>query len=160
MLLQGIIALALGILLLTYPTGVIVLLTLIIGIYWMIDGIFVLASLYTDRSDREWKILIGILGIIAGVLVLTYPLYDTTLTPTTLATMVGAAGLIMGIIHLARGLSGAGYGSGAIGIVSIIFGLILTAHPYIATPTLVTILAIIALIGGGVVIVYTLWLSR
>ena len=37
MLIQGIVALALGVLLLTYPVGVLIVLTIILGIYWLID---------------------------------------------------------------------------------------------------------------------------
>lgn len=158
-LIQGIVALVLGISLLTYPIGVLVILTVFLGIYWMINGIIVLISLYSDRSDRNWKILVGILGIIAGILVLVYPLYSAILLPTFLAIIIGVDGLIIGAIHIARGFAGAGLGAWVIGIVSIIFGLILIAHPFIATLALIWVLAIIAIIGGILAIAFALWKS-
>lgn len=156
-LLQGIVALALGILLLAYPVGVLLVLTVLLGIYWMINGIFVLASLYSDRSDRGWKALVGGLGILAGILVLAYPLYSTFLLPTFLAIIVGVTGLVIGAVHLVRGFSGAGLGAGVLGIVSIVLGLILIANPFIAALTLITILAVLAIVGGALTIVFALW---
>ena len=125
----------------------------------MINGIIVLISLYSDRSDQNWKILVGALGIIGGILVLTYPLYSAILLSTFLAIVIGVEGLIIGVIHVARGFAGAGLGAWVIGIVSIIFGLILIAHPYIATLALMWVLAIIAIIGGILAIVLALWKS-
>ena len=88
-LLQGIVALALGILFLAYPVGTLVVLIVFLGIYWLVNGIFVLASLYSDRSDWGWKMFVGILGILGGILVLAYPLYSTILLPTLLAIIIG-----------------------------------------------------------------------
>jgi uncharacterized membrane protein HdeD (DUF308 family) len=155
-LIQGIVALALGILLLAYPVGILLVLTVLLGIYWMINGIFVLASLYSDRSDRGWKTVVGVLGIIAGILVLAYPLYSTYLLPTFLAIIIGVEGLIIGAVHLVRGFSGAGTGAGVLGIVSIIFGIILIANPFIAALALVTVLAVLAIIGGALTIIIAL----
>jgi len=155
-LLQGIVALALGILFLAYPVGTLVVLIVFLGIYWLVNGIFVLASLYSERSDWGWKMLVGILGILGGILVLAYPLYSTILLPTLLAIIIGVEGLIIGAVQLARGLGGAGWGAGILGIVSIIFGLILIANPFVAALALVVILAILAIIGGCAAIILAL----
>lgn len=155
-LLQGIVAVALGILLLAYPIGILIVLTVFLGIYWMINGIFILVSLYTNRSDRRWKMFVAALGILAGILVLTYPLYSAVLLPTSLAIIIGAMGLIIGIVHLVRGFAGAGMGAGIIGIVSIIFALILIANPFLAALALVMIIAVLAIIGGALAIVFAL----
>lgn len=64
------------------------------------------------------------------------------------------AGLVIEAIHLIRGFSGAGLGTGILGIASIIFGFFLIANPFIAALTLMTVLAII---GGGLTIVFVLW---
>lgn len=153
-LLQGIVALALGILLLVYPVGTLVVLVVFLGVYWLINGIFILASLYSNRSDWGWKMLVGVLGILGGILVLVYPLYSTILLPTFLAIIIGVEGLIIGAVQLARGLGGAGWGAGILGVVSIIFGLILIAHPFIAALALVVVLAILAIIGGILAIIF------
>lgn len=155
-LLQGIVALVFGILLLVYPIGTLGVLVVFLGVYWLINGIFVLASLYSDRTDLWWKMLVSVLGILAGILVLAYPLYSTILLPTLLAIIIGVEGLIIGAVQLARGLGGAGWGAGILGIVSIIFGLILVANPFVAALALVVVLAVLAIIGGCAAIIIAL----
>ena len=155
-LLQGIIALALGILLLAYPVGTLVVLIIFLGAYWLVNGIFVLASLFSDRSDLGWKLLVGILGILGGILLLVYPLYSTILIPTILAILIGVEGLLIGVVQLARGFGGAGWGAGILGIVSIIFGLILIANPFVAAIGLVVVFAILAIVGGILAIIFAI----
>lgn len=154
--LQGLIAVAFGILLLAYPTGILIVLTVLLGIFWLINGIFVLASLVSNRSDRRWKTLVGLLGVAAGILVLAYPLYSAVILPSLLAIIVGVIGLIIGAVHLVRGFSGAGPGAGVIGIVSIIFALILIAHPFLAALAVIMVIAVLAIIGGALAIVFAL----
>jgi uncharacterized membrane protein HdeD (DUF308 family) len=155
-LLQGIIAVAFGILLLAYPTGILLVLIVFLGVYWLINGIFVLASLISNRSDRRWKTLVGLLGVVAGILVLAYPLYSAVILPTLLAIIIGVIGLVIGIVHLVRGFAGAGPGAGIIGVVSIIFALILIAHPLLAALAVVMVIAVLAIIGGVLAIVFAL----
>ncbi len=75
-LIQGIITLILGIFLLYYPYGTLLVLVTFLGAYWFVSGLFGLISLFVDRTNAGWKILFGILGIIAGIAILTYPLYS------------------------------------------------------------------------------------
>jgi len=76
--------------------------------------------------------------------------------PTLLAIIIGVEGLIIGAVQLARGLGGAGWGAGILGIVSIIFGLILVANPFVAALALVVVLAVLAIIGGCAAIIIAL----
>jgi len=98
-------------------------------------------------------LLVGILGILAGVLVLAYPLYSAILIPTVFALIIGVGGLIIGAIYMVQGFSGAGWGVGILGILSIIFGLVLIANPLIAALGLVLLLAGLAIVGGIAAIV-------
>ncbi|RXE56336.1 hypothetical protein ABH15_09500 [Methanoculleus taiwanensis] len=147
-LLLGIIALLFGILFFVYPMQTLTLLITFLGIYWLFNGIVVLISLFTDTTGRGWKLLIGILGILAGVLVLAYPLYSAILIPTILAIFIGVEGLIIGAVYLIQGFSGGGLGTGILGIISIIFGLLLIAYPLIAAAGLILLFAGLAIIGG------------
>ena len=80
-LIQGIITLILGIFLLYYPYGTLLVLVTFLGAYWFVSGLFGLISLFVDRTNAGWKILFGILGIIAGIAILTYPLYSYVRRP-------------------------------------------------------------------------------
>ena len=72
-LVLGIAALILGMAFLAWPYLTLMMVVTFVGAYWFITGIFSLVSLSTDRSNMGWKILIGILGIIAGIVILMYP---------------------------------------------------------------------------------------
>jgi uncharacterized membrane protein HdeD (DUF308 family) len=152
-LLLGILAVIFGVLFFIYPIPTLEFLVLLLGLYWLFNGIVALISLFADKTGRGWKLLVGILGILAGVLVLAYPLYSAILIPTVFALIIGVGGLIIGAIYMVQGFSGAGWGVGILGILSIIFGLVLIANPLIAALGLVLLLAGLAIVGGIAAIV-------
>jgi len=94
------------------------------------------------------KILVGILGIIAGLLILIYPYYSAILVPALLIILMGVWGLIIGFITPFHGIKGGGWGEGILGILGIIFGIILLGNPLIGTANLPYVLGIFALNGG------------
>jgi uncharacterized membrane protein HdeD (DUF308 family) len=55
---------------------------------------------------------------------------------------------------MAQGFSGAGWGTGILGILSIIFGLILIVNPFVAAVGLVLLLAGLAIVGGIAAIIF------
>jgi len=155
-LLLGIIAVLFGVLFFIYPIPTLEFLILLLGFYWLFNGIVVFISLFTDKTGRGWKLLVSILGIVAGILVLAYPLYSAILIPTVFAIIIGVEGLIIGAVYLVQGFSGAGWGTGILGILSIIFGLILIANPLVAAVGLVLFLAGLAIVGGIAAIILAL----
>ncbi len=159
-LLLGIIAILFGFLFFVYPVQTLTLLVTFLGIYWLFNGIVVLFSLWTDKTGRGWKLLVSILGILAGILVLAYPLYSAILIPTFLAIFIGVEGLIIGAVYLMQGFSGGGWGTGILGILSIVFGLILIANPLIAAAGLVLLFAGLAIIGGVAAIILAFRMPR
>lgn len=69
-LLEGIAAILVGILLLTDPAATVVAITIFLGFYWLFVGVLELARAFVDRSvPWVWSLLIGNLGIVAGILV-------------------------------------------------------------------------------------------
>lgn len=155
-LLLGIIAVIFGVLFFIYPIPTLDLLITLLGFYWLFNGIVVLISLFTDKTGRGWKLLVSILGIVAGILVLAYPFYSAILIPTVFALIIGVEGLIIGAVYMVQGFSGAGWGTGILGILSIIFGLILIANPLVAAVGLVLLLAGLAVIGGIAAVILAL----
>ena len=154
-LLQGIAALVIGILLITNPTATLVTLVIFLGVYWFIGGIFELVSLFIDRTHFGWKLVSGILGILAGIVIVQNPLWSAILVPATLVWVLGIFGIIIGAIELFRAFQGAGWGVGILGVISIILGLILmVVNPLVATIVLVYIAAIWAIIGGIAAIMF------
>jgi uncharacterized membrane protein HdeD (DUF308 family) len=154
-LLEGIAALILGLLLIT-NTGI-TLFTLIIflGIYWLIDGIFSLIRIFVGNSDIHWGWLLarGILGILAGLLVLRHPLYATILVPAVIVIILGIQGIIIGAIRLVQAFKGDGLWAGVLGVLSIIFGLILLFNPVLGALALPVVVGIFGIIGGIILII-------
>lgn len=152
-LLLGILAVLFGVLFFIYPIPTLTLLVTFLGFYWLFNGIVAFIDLFRDKTGRGWKLLVAILGILAGVLVLAYPLYSAVLIPSILAIIIGVEGLIIGAVYTVQGFSGAGWGTGILGILSIIFGLVLIANPLVAAVGLVLLLAGLAIVGGIAAIV-------
>lgn len=152
-LLQGIAALILGILLLTNPLATTVVLVQFLGIWWFVGGMFDIVGMFLDRTAWGWKLFSGILGIIAGILILQHPIWATVLVPTTLVLMMGFFGIVIGIISLIRAFQGAGWGTGVLGVLSILFGLVLVANPLLAALGLPWVLGIFGIVGGIAAIV-------
>ena len=152
-LLQGIAAVILGILLLTNPVATTVILVQFLGIWWFVGGIFDIVGMFLDRTAWGWKLFSGILGIIAGLLILNHPLWATVLIPTTLVLIVGIFGIVIGIVSLIRAFQGAGWGTGVLGVLSILFGLVLVANPLLAAIGLPWVLGIFGIVGGIAAIV-------
>ena len=123
-LLEGIVALIIGIFLLTTPREAITFLVFLLGIYWLISGIFSIVSIFVDSSQWGWKLFLGILGIIAGIIVIQHPLWSSILIPTLTAIIIGIFGIIMGIIGIIQAFQGAGWGVGILGVLSILFGIV------------------------------------
>lgn len=92
-LLLGVIAVIFGVLFFIYPPILTLeILVMFLGLYWLFNGIVAFIGLFTDKTGRGWKLLVGILGVLAGVLVLAYPLYSAILIPTVFAVIIGVEG--------------------------------------------------------------------
>jgi uncharacterized membrane protein HdeD (DUF308 family) len=151
-LVLGIAVLILGIAFLSWPYLTLMLVVTFVGAYWFVSGIFSLISLLMDRSNLGWKLLIGILGIIAGIVIMTYPLYSTLLLPAMLVIFIGVWGLLIGAVHIAQGFGTKDWGSGIIGILAILFGILLLVYPFIAVALLPFIFGGLGIVGGIIAI--------
>jgi uncharacterized membrane protein HdeD (DUF308 family) len=153
LLIQGIIALILGIFFLTSPGMTLLVLITFLGAYWFVSGIFTLFSAAGDEANRGMKILLGILGIILGLAILAYPFYSAFIVPFIFIIMVGVWALVIGGIHLYQGLTGGGWGVGLIGLLSVIFAFLILFNPYLATLALPFVLGIFGIIFGFAAII-------
>ncbi len=154
LLLEGIAAIIIGILLFTDTDKTVFTIVLFVGIWWFIGGIIDLVTLFFDRTRWGWRLFSGILGIIAGLMIVRNPLWAALLVPATLAWVIGIFGVIIGVMSLIRAFQGEGWGTGILGVISIVLGLfLLSTNMVVATATVVFATAIWAIIGGIVAIV-------
>jgi len=147
-LLQGIAAIIIGVLLLVEPRMTTAVLVQVMGIYFQVAGIVNLVSLFVDRTSWGWKLLLGVLGIIAGMMIIKHPLWSSLIVPATIVLVLSIEGLIIGIVGLVQAFQGAGWGAGILGVPTIIFGILLILNPVIAGFALPFVLGILAVMGG------------
>ena len=147
-LLEGIALLVLGILLLLKPGMTTLIVVQFLGIYWFIAGIFKIISIFLDSSMWGWKLLAGILGIVAGIIVIQHPLWSPVMIGATLVIILGIEGIIMGGISIFQAFKGAGWGAGILGALSLIFGIILLFNAWILAFSLPWVIGIFAIVGG------------
>ena len=151
-LIQGIVTLILGAFFLYRPYGTLLVLVTFLGAYWFVTGLIGLISLFWDRTNMGMKLLFGILGIIAGLAILSYPLYSAFVVPFIFIIMIGVWGLIMGFVALFGAFKGGGWGAAIIGILLILFGLVILANPYVAVLASPFVLGVFG-IGGGIAMI-------
>ena len=149
-LMGGILNIVVGVLLLSAPIKTTFVLVLALGFYWIVGGIFTLVGMFVDRTAWGWKLFMGLLSIAAGTVILRYPLISAVTIPSVIVLMLGIQGVIVGIIGLIMAFKGGGWGSGILGALSIVFGVILMAN--FSSPgmvlTLVWVAGIFAMVGG------------
>ena len=148
LLVEGIVVALLGLILLVAPGASLFFLVLLLGIYLLVAGISRIIGIFLDSSSWGWKLAAGILCLIAGLAVLSNPLWSTTLASTWLVIIVGFLAMLQGAAGLIVAFQGGGWGMGALSVLGILFGLFLVINPLIGVGALTLIFAIIMLIGG------------
>jgi uncharacterized membrane protein HdeD (DUF308 family) len=137
----GIIALAVGILALFFPTAVVVTLVMLFGIALLAIGILKIASALTTGgsygSTRTANAVIGVVALIIGLIILFFPYFATA----TIVILIGFGFLIYGLGRLVIGGAGSHLSMGLralmilFGILVAIFGLIIIFFPVIGVYT-------------------------
>jgi uncharacterized membrane protein HdeD (DUF308 family) len=159
-LVEGIVVALFGLILLVAPGASLVFLVWLLGIYLLVAGISRIVGIFFDPSSWGWKLVAGILCLIAGLAVLTNPLWSTTLASTWLVIIVGFLALLQGAAGLVVALQGGGWGMGALSVLGILFGLFLVINPLIGAATLTLVLAIFMLIGGVAAVIQAFGMRR
>ena len=147
-LMEGIFAVILGLLLFSAPGMTTAVMVQFIGIYWLVAGIFKIVSIFLDSSMWGWKLFAGVLGMIAGLLILQHPLWSPFVLAGTLVLVLGIQGLIFGVIGIVQAFAGGGWGPGLLGGLSVILGILLLSNVWIAALATPWVIGAFALIGG------------
>jgi uncharacterized membrane protein HdeD (DUF308 family) len=147
-LIEGILLIIIGIFLLVNPYKTFASIIWVLGLYWLIRGIIDLVSLIWDRSMWGWKIFAGILGIVAGWIVLQQPVGSAVVISNVFIWMLGFIGIFIGISSLIRGFQGAGWGTIILGVIEIILGILLLVNSNAFASWLPWVMAFFAILGG------------
>lgn len=156
--LRGLVALLFGLVVLFWPGLVLAALSLLFGIYALVDGGMVLvpALRSSDRGARRWLPLVeGTVGIIAGLVALLWP----GLTASGLIYVIVAWAVLTGILKILTAILLRGEvenvwllaGGGAL---SVLFGVILALLVGSDLPSLAPFIGVFALVVGMALIVF------
>ena len=147
-LLEGIAAAIVGLFLLTAPGATLFVLIQVLGIFWLVSGSFRIVSIFIDSSMWGWKLIGGVFGILAGIVVLQHPLWTTVLVPAIYVVILGIQGIVLGGVSLVMAFRGEGWGVGILGALSIVLGLVLFFNVWIGVAVLPFILGAFGIVGG------------
>jgi uncharacterized membrane protein HdeD (DUF308 family) len=147
-LVEGLALLILGFLLLIRTEKTLELLMLLLGLFWLVSGVVALIRLLQSRAQWGLKLATGILGILAGLLVLQLPLGAAVIIPATLAVILGIVGMAVGVILIVEAIQGKGWGLAILGVASIILGFLLVFNPVAGAVAVTFAAGILAIVGG------------
>ena len=146
-LLNGIAMAVLGLLMLSKPDMTLGRSILYMGVYWLVSGGFQLVGFFFSSKKQAWKLVAGLLGILASVIVFMLPTLAPMTTAAFVITVLGILSLTMGGICLYQVFKGAGLGLGILGGLDIVIGLLLFGRVLSAAVSLPLIVGILALAG-------------
>lgn len=163
-LLRGIFAIILGILAFVWPVATAVAFVWVFAIYAVVDGVVnIVQALSTRRSDPTWGWLltIGIVGVIAGVVVMIFPAAAGALALLVFLWTIAIWAIVGGVFGVPAAASIASGGAKVMGVVfsvlSILFGVLLAillfTTPQSALIGLIYVLGAYAVLSGLVLVV-------
>ncbi len=147
-LIEGILAIALGGFLLVQPASTFTVIVQVIAIYWLVSGIFRIIGIFMDSSQWGWKLVTGIIGILAGLVLLGQGLTAALLFGFSVTWVMGFLGVVYGVLAIIQFFQGAGWFSIVLGVLSIVFGLILLFNTVLAALALPWVIGIILIVEG------------
>jgi uncharacterized membrane protein HdeD (DUF308 family) len=152
--LRGLLAVALGVIAFVWPGITLEALVYVFGAYAIVDGIFAIVTAGTSTSFGGrwgWMLLVGILGIIAGIVTFVWP----GITALALLAVIAVYAFATGIFEIAAAFqfsnlmrTGNGWLLGLSGVFSIIFSILLIVWPNSGLLSLVWLVGFYALLYG------------
>ncbi len=154
--LRGLVAILFAIAAIVWPELTLVALVLIFGAYALVDGAFALVTGFrADRSDVRWPLIVeGIAGVVAGLIALFAP----TIAALALVFLIAAWAIITGIFEIIAAVRlreqiDNEWLLAAMGVVSIVFGVLLAIAPAAGALALIWVIAGYALVFGILMLV-------
>jgi uncharacterized membrane protein HdeD (DUF308 family) len=145
----GIASIIFGWLFLTNPGTTLLAIAILLGLYFLVIGIVSIIGIFTGApGSKLWKLIGGILAIIAGVLLLMNPVIGSVATGVTFNFLVAFFAILTGIALLIDGFQGGGCLAIILGILGIVLGILVLFNPLSGVMALPIVMGIVAIAGG------------
>jgi len=161
--LNGVLSIAVGVVILVWPDISLYALTLLFGIYALATGVVGLVAAFSGarKDERGWLVFSSLLGIAVGVIVLVWP----DISALALLYVIGAYAVALGIIAIigAFRLPIDGTDTALLivsGLVSIAFGIVMFAKPGDGALVLLALIAAFALVTGVTEVIVAIGAKR
>ena len=149
--LNGLLSIAVGVVILVWPGISLFALTILFGAYALATGMVGLFYSFSAgaKGERAWLVFSSLLGIAVGVMVLAWP----NISELALLYVIGAYAVVLGVIAIGGAFSlPIDGGDSALmilsGLVSILFGIVIFARPGTGALVTLALIAAFALITG------------
>jgi uncharacterized membrane protein HdeD (DUF308 family) len=164
LLLRGITAILFGILAFIWPGLTLVTLVLMFGAFALVDGAIMLGAAFSGAAKPMpswWLVLVGLLGIAAGIVTFLWPGMSAILLILFIGAWAVAHGIfeIVGAIQLRKEIENE-WMLILGGIISVIFGIIVLIAPGAGALALVWWIAIYSIVFGVMFVAFALRLRR
>src|SRR5699024_5303758 len=147
---SGLISILFGLLATFSPISTIFALVVLWGVYAIADGVLALIAAFRPAGQRAkgWLILLGIIGIVAGLFVIFQPFASTVAFVWILATWLILRGIVSVLSAFAPVTVGSRWMIGLVGVLFIIAGVVFLVNPGSAALGFTVFLGIFALAWG------------
>jgi uncharacterized membrane protein HdeD (DUF308 family) len=160
---KGVVAIILGIILISYPVKTQVVITWIIGFFALIEGLLVsLIAIIKHKKFENWGLILirGIFGILLGVILFAWP----GLSLAVILFLTGLWLLVVGIVLIFEAIALRKEDVGewliaALGIILILFGLFIIKNPELSLSIIGVVLGLMMLLNGIVNVAFSFQLK-
>lgn len=150
--LKGVFALILGLILIAYPVKTQVVITLVIGLFALIEGLLVsLLAIINHKKFEHWGLLLirGIFGILLGLVLFAWP----GLSLAVILFLTSLWLLVVGIVLIFEAVSLRKEDVGewliaALGLILILFGIFIMSNPQLSLSILGVVMGLMMLLNG------------
>ena len=162
-LIRGVLVIVLGLSLLVIPEKTGKSLFNFMGVFWLMSGIVSIRQETHTHGDRL-SLAAAVIGVLAGVLVITRGLTRQWLAEIWVVDVLGLVILLTGVLHAVTGfrfarqaLRGRTLLSTLLGVAEIVFGALLLLAPTGREPIVYDIAIIWALLGGSLLLLTAIY---
>jgi uncharacterized membrane protein HdeD (DUF308 family) len=145
-MLAGLVSVAAGVIVLLKPSDSLVTLSVIAGIFILVDGLFDVIGSFSRRTEnRGLAAVVGVLSVVVGVLLIRHPLSGVLAA----ALLIGIWLLAGGVVRIVRAFDGDHVAWRVIvGLLEAAAGIVLISSPAISFSTLALLVGISFIVYG------------